>query len=414
MTNGNIHYIIELALFSLATYLVGCFIGASIRKLFDADEFKYANADSRYATVVDPTAEVAAAPKTMAVPEVAQPVTAVSQSAAMVEAPARSMKPPGLYEPRDGRADELTRIKGIGPQNEKILKTLGVFHFDQIASWTDEEIRWVEEHMEFDGRIEREKWIKQADLLANGDEAEFERLFGAPRLPGGKKGAAKSESKSETALVRSAPVTMVRPKGLEAARRGTADDLKRISGVGIRSEKTLHALGIFHYDQIAAWTPEQVAWVDDHLKFEGRIRREDWVNQAGLLADGEEDEFVRLYGAGESRQVKGPNKPKGITQPRGGKADDLQRISGIGPKNEKILHSLGIFHFDQMASWTPDEIEWVDSRLNFNGRILREEWPRQAKLLADGNETKFATDYGTGGVRSKKGEAKSGSRTRRS
>jgi predicted flap endonuclease-1-like 5' DNA nuclease len=408
MTNGNLHYIIELALFSFITYTVGCFLGASIRKLFDADEMKYANADSRYATVVDP-ADAATAAKTQAT----TPAMALQQHVPVDESPAqRSMKPPGLYEPRGGNADQLTRIKGIGPQNEKILKTLGIYHFDQIAAWNDEEVRWVEEHMEFDGRIEREKWIKQADLLANGNEEEFERLFGAPRLPGARKG--KSATNKEREVAESVVPKMVRPASLEAAREGKPDDLKRISGMGIRSEKILHSLGYFHYDQIASWTPEQVAWIDDHLKFDGRVRREDWVNQARLLADGEEQEFVRLYGAGESRQAKGPNKPRGITQARGGKADDLQRISGIGPKNEKILHSLGIYHFDQMAGWTPDEIEWVDSRLNFNGRILREEWPRQAKLLADGNEEKFVAQYGSGGLKNKKGETKSGSRTRKS
>jgi predicted flap endonuclease-1-like 5' DNA nuclease len=245
---------------------------------------------------------------------------------------------------------------------------------------------------------------------------------------------------------------MERPRGITMARNGKADDLLRISGVGPKNEKILHSLGFFHFDQIAAWTQEQVNWVDDHLRFGGRIEREEWINQARLLANGDEAEFTRLYGTGGEgskeaglRTVRGPNeksaddasamalmsaadkaaddkaaatgkmnKPKGITKARGGKADDLKRISGVGPKNESVLHSLGFFHFDQIAAWTATEVNWVDDHLRFGGRIKREEWIRQARLLAEGKEAEFAKLYGTGGLKNKKGETLSGSRTRKS
>lgn len=106
-------------------------------------------------------------------------------------------------------------------------------------------------------------------------------------------------------------------------------------------------------------------------------------------------------------------RPKGITAARGGKADNLQRISGVGPKNEGILNNLGIYHFDQIAAWTPEQITWVDDHLRFNGRILREEWIRQASLLAAGKEKEFTEEFGTGGLKNKKGETLSGTRTRK-
>jgi predicted flap endonuclease-1-like 5' DNA nuclease len=245
---------------------------------------------------------------------------------------------------------------------------------------------------------------------------------------------------------------MERPRGIAMARNGKPDDLLRISGVGPKNEKILHSLGYFHFDQIAGWSRENVAWVDDHLKFNGRIDREEWINQARLLAAGNEAEFMKLYGTGGEgskdsglRTVRGPrereevaakpatlmspsakeeddkaaasgkmNRPKGLSGARGGKADNLQRISGIGPKNEKILHGLGFFHFDQIAAWTATEVNWVDDHLRFGGRIKREEWIRQARLLAEGKEAEFTKQYGTGGLRNKKGETQSGSRTRRS
>lgn len=75
-----------------------------------------------------------------------------------------------------------------------------------------------------------------------------------------------------------------RPTGLDAPRGGTPDDLKLISGVGPKLEGTLNQLGIYHFDQIAAWTPAAVAWVDNYLSFKGRIDREGWIAQAKALA----------------------------------------------------------------------------------------------------------------------------------
>ncbi len=63
-----------------------------------------------------------------------------------------------------------------------------------------------------------------------------------------------------------------------------ADDLKRISGVGPKLEGKLHALGITRFEQIAAWTPEEIARFDDELSFHGRIERDDWIGQAKALA----------------------------------------------------------------------------------------------------------------------------------
>ncbi len=76
-----------------------------------------------------------------------------------------------------------------------------------------------------------------------------------------------------------------KPETLSGPRDGqTADDLKRITGVGPKLEGVLNELGFYHFDQIAAWTPEQVAWVDARLTFKGRIERDDWIGQAAKFA----------------------------------------------------------------------------------------------------------------------------------
>lgn len=89
-----------------------------------------------------------------------------------------------------------------------------------------------------------------------------------------------------------------RPAGFVAARGGVADDLKLVKGIGKQNEGRLHGLGIWHFAQIAAWTPENVEWVGGYLAFPGRIEREDWVGQAKLLATGAETEFARRARAG--------------------------------------------------------------------------------------------------------------------
>ncbi len=76
-----------------------------------------------------------------------------------------------------------------------------------------------------------------------------------------------------------------KPKSLEAARKTGPDDLKIIVGIGPKLEILCHRLGYFHFDQIAAWTDAEIAWVDDNLEgFKGRVSRDKWVEQAKALA----------------------------------------------------------------------------------------------------------------------------------
>lgn len=77
------------------------------------------------------------------------------------------------------------------------------------------------------------------------------------------------------------------------------------------------------------------------------------------------------------------SKPEGLTAPRGGVADDLKKINGVGPAMEKMLNGLGYYHFDQIAAWTPAELAWVDDNLEgFKGRATRDNWSSQANELA--------------------------------
>ena len=92
-------------------------------------------------------------------------------------------------------------------------------------------------------------------------------------------------------------------------------------------------------------------------------------------------------------------RPAALDAPRDGNADDLKQIKGIGPKLEKLCNSMGFWHFDQIANWTPDEVAWVDANLEgFKGRVSRDNWIDQAKTLAAGGQTEFSKRVEDGGV----------------
>lgn len=101
-----------------------------------------------------------------------------ASDAAKETAPKAADKPKGLTKARGGKPDDLKLIKGVGPKLEALCNKLGFYHFDQIASWTEKEIAWVDDNLEgFKGRVTREDWVQQARDLMNG----------LPPRPGGKK-----------------------------------------------------------------------------------------------------------------------------------------------------------------------------------------------------------------------------------
>ncbi|MGB7433289.1 MAG: NADH-quinone oxidoreductase subunit E [Ahrensia sp.] len=101
--------------------------------------------------------------------------------------------------------------------------------------------------------------------------------------------AATASGRAKPADKKAGPMRMEKPDG-------QADDLKLISGVGPKLEKTLNGLGFWHFHQIAKWTKKDVAIVDDELSFKGRIERDDWIKQAKALAKGGRDEYVKVFG----------------------------------------------------------------------------------------------------------------------
>ncbi|WP_397543914.1 endonuclease [Roseovarius salis] len=130
--------------------------------------------------------------------------------------------------------------------------------------------------------------------VASGNQLPGEQELAA------RKGAWKYEGERAATGAAPAPQGGVRPEGLDRARGGQPDDLKQIKGIGPKLEQLLNSMGYYHFDQIAAWAADEVAWVDENLEgFRGRVSRDDWVEQAKTLAAGGETEFSRRVGDGE-------------------------------------------------------------------------------------------------------------------
>ena len=121
--------------------------------------------------------------------------------------------------------------------------------------------------------------------------------------------AGRAAARSDIGSLRSVRAEVYRSAEPDQAQRGTADskvlrsapreDLKRIRGIGVLIENRLNAMGVVAYEQIANWTAADIDRVSQSLDFKGRIERENWVEQARILASGGATEFSRRVDRGE-------------------------------------------------------------------------------------------------------------------
>ena len=264
---------------------------------------------------------------------VVQPESAplVSDRAAFAAAPeAASLPPPATprrpVPPAD--SDNLLRIGGITKEIAARLNEHGITRYGQIAHWSAADVSELEERLEVRGRIARENWIEQAQILSRGGDTRFSREFdGQP--PGflptkladairEKKADAPvppSPSRQDLGTLRSVRSQVYRDMpepGPEAARTAASrrvaasgpNDLKRIRGIGVLIEKRLNTLGVTAYEHIANWTAADIDRISQSLDFKGRIERENWVEQARILGAGGHTEFSRRVDRGEVESSK--------------------------------------------------------------------------------------------------------------
>lgn len=130
------------------------------------------------------------------------------------------------------------------------------------------------------------------------------------------------------------------------------------------------------------------------------------ASQANIKASAVEMKIPKAQAAKAAEADKAGKRPLVLGAPLGSGKDNLKRVKGIGPVNEKSLNGLGIYHFSQIGAWKQKEADWVGTFLAFPGRIDREDWISQAKLLAAGKDTDFSKRVDKGQVGSSKGKKK--------
>jgi predicted flap endonuclease-1-like 5' DNA nuclease len=333
------------------------------------------------------------------------------------------------------------------------LNQLGVRGFADIAGWRAADIARISSALNFKGRIEHENWIEQAQILAHGGETYFSS----------RKRQSELGTAEPAAVAASAPLP--RPSEPSAATSGRAggpgadrpaetrrpsaalgrDNLQRIHQITVEVEKLLNAHGVSRYEQIAAWDPAEVTRFD-RLVGQGRIGRENWIDQARLLAQGEETAYSREFDRRASELAGEPPRPTrladairmvaakpesdaahaaqvvgspqgsghpntvasegsadaaatpttaaqgapGIVNAGPSRRDDLKRIRGIGASVEMKLNAMGITSYEQIANWSKAEMNRIGQALDVKGRIEREKWVEQARTLSAGGQTEYS------------------------
>ena len=169
-------------------------------------------------------------------------------AAAPVAAAAVAAVAPKFLDAPNGEPDDLKKILGIGSVLEEKLHEMGIYHYSQIAEFSDEDVNNINTHLSFPGRIERDEWIPQAKELMQGGEGRKLKYLDGPE--------------------------------------GEPDDLKLIHGVGPVLENKLNELGIYHFWQMAKFVQKDIDLVNDAMAFPGRIERDEWIDQAKNLAEG--------------------------------------------------------------------------------------------------------------------------------
>jgi predicted flap endonuclease-1-like 5' DNA nuclease len=218
--------------------------------------------------------------------------------------------------------------------------------------------------------------------------------------------------------------------------------LSAIANIGVVTEQRLAALGVSDVASIAEWDAEDAALIGERVGDPGVVEREMWIPQARLLSAGVETSYstahrmaraggvtsapldatrlgafrheledlaesagvnafsfapprtadaLREADARAGELVSDEHKPLLLAAPPQQGADDLKLIWGVGPKLEAMLNEMGVYRFDQIASWNEMNLRWVDQNLKaFKGRAVRDRWIDQSKKLAEGWRPKDA------------------------
>jgi predicted flap endonuclease-1-like 5' DNA nuclease len=354
----------------------------------------------------------------------------VAQPAPVPAAPALAVQAPAAPQPVLG-GDDLQRIRAIDADTERRLQAINVRRFDDIARWTPADINRVNQALGLTGRIDREQWIEQAQILAKGGETYYSRnRAAAVRSPGQAQAAAPQPApapaaptaqQTVAAAAAAAAAAATAPKTASAAPAAPAPFAPQTSAPqtqsaastptsapqGLAQGRSVAEMAAAAAAAIAAASASVTRGIRPIEPISPMSRANPNISMPAKLSDAIKDKEVKAApapaapaapSAPVTSKDAGPAKP--VSADAGG--DDLKRIRGIGVLIEKRLNAVSVTSYNAIANWTSGDIDRISQTLDFKGRIERENWVEQARILSSGGHTEFSRRVDRGDVETSK------------
>lgn len=312
---------------------------------------------------------------------------------------------PVIRQPIEG-GDDFQRIRAIDADLEQRLKHEGIDSFEHIAAWGAADVKRVSGLLDIPGRIDREQWVEQAQILAKGGETYYSRnriaalkaaaaeklavapIADAPASPAPETVEDKQQSSPNEASAseanKSAPAVTEQDSepqlsGVAAAIHGrSVAEMAAAAAAAIAAASASVTRGLKPIEPISPLTK-----VDPKISMPAKLSDAIKVKEAAAAQTTSESEL---------------EPPRPMPAASQGPQDDLKRIRGVGVLIEKRLNAMGVTRYDQIANWTSGEIDRVSQILEFKGRIEREGWVEQARILLNGGQTEFSRRVDRGEV----------------
>ena len=395
------------------------------------------------AAVARPVAQVSAsAPAPATVDKTPEPprLATVVQSAPPAPAPVPAPMPaPVPVETKPAAAvaqtgppaatggDDLLRIRAIDADTEKRLQGIGVRRFDDIARWTPADINRVNQALGLTGRTDREQWIEQAQILAKGGETYYSRNRAAAvrgdtpasspspapaSTPAPTPAPAIAQQSVAAATAAAAAAAMPKPAAFQPQQTASATQASPPANAAAAAlqGRSVAEMAAAAAAAIAAASASVTRGIRPIEPISPLSRANPNVSMPAKLSDAIKDKEKEVKAAAPAvpAQTAAPvaSKPKDAASPPSarakGDADDLKRIRGVGVLIEKRLNALDVHTYDDIANWTIADIDRISQQLDFKGRIERENWVEQARILSSGGHTEFSRRVDRGDVETSK------------
>jgi len=331
--------------------------------------------------------------------------------------------------------DDFQRIRAIDADIEQRLKAEGIDSFEHIAAWTAADVKRVSQVLGIPGRIDREQWVEQAQILAKGGETYYSRnrvaaqkaatpvekpasiqlaeLTGQDEVersveaePEETKEVAQSEPETESepktktasasAMPREAVPADAASSAPEAVAPAPPQPQPQVSGVAAATQgRSVAEMAAAAAAAIAAASASVTRGLKPIEPISPLSKVDPKISIPAKLSDAIKEKEAAAAQAPASAEAQPPRPMSASSQ---GPNNDLKRIRGIGVLIEKRLNAMGISRYEQIANWTSGEIDRVSQVLEFKGRIEREGWVEQARILLNGGQTEFSRRVDRGEV----------------